>query len=161
MSTNSNPNLFLSIGKPVKDEYGRPVGKIVSFALTINGKFDSAFIELSDGKFIKQPIEQLTFNGTDVIYNSKIKTQTNMFCDQIPFIWRKDQALRELVGKGKIPQDMYNELHNNFDNVLNQLKNDAQVLQDEIAQNMTRCNEESRALSYDEMKAGKDRAWCA
>jgi len=44
-------NLFLSIGKPVKDEYGRAVGKIVSFALTPSGKFDAAFIELSDGKF--------------------------------------------------------------------------------------------------------------
>jgi len=146
MST--NPNLFLSIGKPVKDEYGRPVGKIVSFALTINGKFDSAFIELSDGKFSKQPIEQLTFSGADVIYNSKIKSQTNMFCDQIPFIWRKDQALKDLVEKRKIAQDLYTELHNNFENVLNQLKKDAQVLQDEISQSIARCNEESRSLSY-------------
>lgn len=146
MST--NPNLFLSIGKPVKDEYGRPVGKIVSFALTISGKFDSAFIELSDGKFSKQPIEQLTFNGADVIFNSKIKSQTNMFCDQIPFIWRKDQALKDLVEKKKIAQDLYNELHNSFENVLNQLKKDAQVLQEEITQAITRCNEESRSLSY-------------
>jgi hypothetical protein len=148
MSTNPNPNLFLSIGKSVKDEYGRPVGKIVSFALTINGKFDSAFIELSDGKFTKQPIEQLTFNGADVTYNSKIKSQTNMFCDQIPFIWRKDQALKDLVEKKKIAPDLYNELHNNFDNVLTQLKKDAQVLQEDIIQSMTRCNEEARALSY-------------
>jgi hypothetical protein len=27
-----NPNFFLSIGKEIKDEYGRIVGKVASFA---------------------------------------------------------------------------------------------------------------------------------
>ena len=52
-------NLFLSIGKPVKDEYGRSVGRIISFATTPSGKFAAAFIELSDGRFTKQPMEAL------------------------------------------------------------------------------------------------------
>jgi len=56
-------NLFLSIGKPVKDEYGRSVGKIISFASTPSGKFETAFIEQSDGRFAKQPIESLQFSG--------------------------------------------------------------------------------------------------
>jgi hypothetical protein len=30
----SNSNLFLSIGKPIKNEYGRIIGKVASFALT-------------------------------------------------------------------------------------------------------------------------------
>ena len=28
----SNSNLFLSIGKPIKNEYGRIIGKVASFA---------------------------------------------------------------------------------------------------------------------------------
>ena len=28
-----NPNLFLSIGKQVKDEYGRIIGRVTSFAV--------------------------------------------------------------------------------------------------------------------------------
>ncbi len=123
----NNPNLFLSIGKPVKDEYGRSVGRIVSFALTPSGKFDSAFIELSDGKFAKQPMDQLTFNGAEVTFNSKIRTQANVFCDQIPFIWRKDQALKDLNAKKKITPDLYTELHTSFDSVLNQLRKDAKI----------------------------------
>jgi len=146
MST--NPNLFLSIGKPVKDEYGRSVGRIVSFALTPSGKFDSAYIELSDGKFQKQPMEHLTFNGAEVTFNSKIRTQANVFCDQIPFIWRKDQALKDLSEKKKIAPDLYNELHTNFDGVLKQLRKDAQTLQDEVVTEIARCNEEIKALNY-------------
>ena len=141
-------NLFLSIGKPVKDEYGRAVGKIVSFALTPSGKFDAAFIELSDGKFSKQPIENLTFNGSEITFISKIKSQANILCDQIPFIWRKDQALKDLAEKKKISPDLYQELHNNFDSILTQLKKDAQVLSDEIAQEVVRCNQDIKALSY-------------
>jgi len=141
-------NLFLSIGKSVKDEYGRAVGRIVSFALTPGGKFDAAFIELSDGKFSKQPIENLTFNGAEVTFISKIKSQSSVFCDQIPFIWRKDQALKDLAEKKKISPDLYQELHNNFESILTQLKKDAQVLSDEVVQEVVRCDQDIKALNY-------------
>ena len=141
-------NLFLSLGKPVKDEYGRSVGKIISFATTPSGKFDTAFIELSDGRFAKQPIESLTFNGADITLISQIKSRASVFCDQIPFIWRKDQALKDLTDKKKIPPSMYQELHSNFNTVLSQLRKDAQILLDEAMQGITRCEEELSVLSY-------------
>ncbi len=141
-------NLFLSIGKPVKDEYGRSVGRIISFATTPSGKFDTAFIEQSDGRFTKQPMEFLVFNGADVTLNSRIKSKAAVFCDQIPFIWRKDKALKDLAEKRKIAQVLYQELHNNFTTVLGQLRKDAQIVLDETAQGITRCEEEITALSY-------------
>jgi len=143
-----NSNLFLSIGKPVKDEYGRSIGKVASFALTPSGKFDATFIEFSDGKFAKQPMEHLEFNGTEVTFISKPKSQASVLCDQIPLIWRKDQALKDLSEKKKISPDIYQELHNNFEGVLNQLKKDAQSLLDEIDKEIVRCEEETKTLSY-------------
>jgi hypothetical protein len=141
-------NLFLSIGKPVKDEYGRSVGRIISFATTPSGKFESIFIELSDGRIAKQPIEYATFNGAEVTFISKIKSKAAIFCDQIPFIWRKDQALKDLNDKKKISPDLYKELHNSFSTVLSQLRKDAQILLDETLQGITRCEEELNILSY-------------
>jgi hypothetical protein len=141
-------NLFLSIGKPVKDEYGRSVGKIICFATAPNGKFEAAFIEQSDGRFTKQPMEYLVFNGADVTLISKIKSKAAVFCDQIPFIWRKDKALKDLAEKRKIAQVLYQELHTSFTTVLSQLRKDAQILLDEAAQGVTRCEEEATALSY-------------
>ncbi len=131
-------NLFLSIGKPVKDEYGRSVGKIVSFATAPSGKFEAAFIE-SDGRFTKQPMDYLVFNGADVTLISKIKTKAAVFCDQIPFIWRKDKALKDLADKRKIAPVLYQELHTNFSTVLSQLRKDAQILLDEAIQGITCC----------------------
>jgi hypothetical protein len=144
----NNSNLFLSIGKPIKDEYGRIVGKVASFALTPSGKFDGVYIESNDGKFLKQSMEHLKFNGAEVTFTSTLKSQASILCNQIPLIWRKSQALKELAEKRKISPDLYQELRNNFEGVLNQLKKDAQVLSDEATKEITRCNQEIKTLGY-------------
>src|SRR4030066_2432902 len=143
-----NPNLFLSVGKPVKDEYGRVIGKISSFARTPNGKFDAVFVEFSGGQFSKQPMEQVRFNGSEVTFVSTAKPQSSVICDQIPLIWRKDQALKDLSDKKKISTEMYLEIHSSFDGVLNQLKKDAQVLSEQISDEIATCDDEVRAMSY-------------
>jgi len=144
----NNSNLFLSIGKPIKDEYGRTVGKVASFALTPSGKFDAVFIQFNNGKFSKEPMDYLQFNGAEVTFTSTLKAQANVLCDQIPLIWRKDQALKDLAEKRKISPDLYQELHNNFEGVLNQLKKDAQVLIDDTAKEIKHCDEEIKTLGY-------------
>ena len=144
----SNSNLFLYIGKPIKNEYGRIIGKVASFALTPSGKFDAVFVEFGDGQFTKQPMENLKFSGAEVTFVSKIKNQAGSLCDQIPLIWRKDQALKDLNDKRKILPELYAELHNSFTSVLTQLKKDAQVIIDESIVEIERCKEEITSLTY-------------
>jgi hypothetical protein len=143
-----NPNLFLSVGKQVKDEYGHELGKIASFALTPSGKFDAVFIQQGDGKFSRHSVEHLKFDGVDVTLNSKVKSHADVLCDQIPLIWRKDQALKELSNKKKISKEVYEELHSSFDGVLNQLKSEAQGLTEEIDEEINGCSDEIRDLNY-------------
>ncbi len=85
----SNSNLFLYIGKPVKNEYGRVIGKIASFALTPSGKFDAVYVEFGDGQFTKQPMESLRFNGAEITFITKIKSQAGILCDHIPLFGAK------------------------------------------------------------------------
>jgi hypothetical protein len=144
----SNSNLFLSIGKPIKNEYGRIVGKVASFALTPNGKFEAVYVEFGDGQFTKQPMESLKFNGPEVLFISKIKNQASTLCDHIPLIWRKDEALKDLVDKKKISTEVYQDLHTSFSNVLAQLKKDAQIIIDESGIEIDRCQDEITSLSY-------------
>jgi len=144
----SNSNLFLYIGKPIKNEYGRIIGKVASFALTPSGKFDAVFVEFGDGQFTKQSMESLRFIGAEVTFISKIKNQANILSDQIPLIWRKDQALKDLSDKRKIAPEICQELHNSFTNVLTQLKKDAQVIIEESTIEIERCREEISSLSY-------------
>ncbi len=144
----SNSNLFLSIGKPIKNEYGRIIGKVASFALSPNGKFEAVYVEFGDGQFSKQPMESLRFNGAEITFISKIKSQAGTLSDHIPLIWRKDEALKDLVDKKKITQEVYQDLHNSFSNVLTQLKKEAQVIIDESLIEIERCQEEMTSLSY-------------
>ncbi|MGE5575457.1 MAG: CdvA-like protein [Ignavibacteria bacterium] len=144
----SNSNLFLSIGKPIKNEYGRVIGKVASFALTPSGKFEAVYVEFGDGQFTKQPMESLRFNGAEVTFISKIKNQAGALCDQIPLIWRKDEALKDLVDKKRITSEVYQDLHSSFTNVLEQLKKDAQVIIDESGIEIERCQDEITSLSY-------------
>jgi hypothetical protein len=144
----SNSNLFLSIGKPIKNEYGRIIGKVASFALTPNGKFDAVYVEFGDGQFSKQPMESLRFNGAEITFISKIKNQAGVLCDHIPLIWRKDEALKDLLEKKKVTPEVCQDLHNSFTSVLTQLKKDAQIIVDESTIEIERCTEEISSLSY-------------
>ncbi len=144
----SNSNLFLSIGKPIKNEYGRVIGKVASFGLTPSGKFDAVFVEFGDGQFTKQPMDSLRFNGAEITFVSKIKNTAGTLCDQIPLIWRKDEALKDLMEKKKVAPEVYQDIHSSFESVLSQLKKDAQIIIDEAAIEIERCQEEISSLSY-------------
>ena len=87
-------------------------------------------------------------DGTEITFISTIKSRANILCDQIPLLWRKDQALKDLSGKKKISPEIYQELHSSFDSMLSQLKKDAQLLIDETANEIERCEEELRTMSY-------------
>jgi hypothetical protein len=144
----SYSNLFLSIGKPIKNEYGRVIGKVASFALAPNGKFDAVYVEFGDGQFTKHPMESLKFNGSEITFITKIKSQAAILCDHIPLIWRKDDALKDLLANKKITNEVYQDLHGSFTNVLSQLKKEAQVIVDESMIEIERCSEEITSLSY-------------
>lgn len=143
-----NSNLFLSVGKQVKDEYDRVIGKVASFAVNPNGRIDSVYIEQGAGRLIKHPEESLKVEGSEVILLSKTKMEITTLCDQIPLIWRKDQALKELVEKKKISPEVYEDIHNSFEGVLNQLKSEAQALLEKIDKETSRCAQEIRELNY-------------
>ncbi len=141
-------NLFLSVGKEVKDEYGRVMGKVASFAVNPNGRFNAIYVQQGNGKFIKYPAETVKIGDSEVTILSKIKIETENLCNQIPLIWRKDQALKELVEKKKISPELYEDLHNSFDGALNQLKNEAQKITEQIEKETARCAQEIKELNY-------------
>jgi len=140
-------NFFLYIGKPVKDEYGRQVGKIASFAVNPNGRVSGVFVEHGDGEFLRYPSEQFNVDGEDITLWPSIKLRVKSLCDEIPLIWRKDQALSDLVDKKRIPSEMFSELHKNFEGALNQLKADAQANMDSIDKQVAKCNQQIRELN--------------
>jgi len=147
MSTRPTSNLFLYIGKPLKDEYGRQIGRIASFSVSPNGRVNAVFVEHGDGEFQRYSSEQFKVDGDEITLLPTIKLKVKALCDEIPLIWRKDQALSDLVEKKKIPSEMFAELHKNFEGALNQLKTDAQSNLKSIDEQITKCNSQVRDLN--------------
>jgi hypothetical protein len=147
MSARPTSNLFLYIGKPVRDEYGRQVGKIASFAVTPNGRVNGVFVEHGDGEFLRYQSDQFKMEGEEVTLTPAIKLRVKALCDEIPLIWRKDQALSDLVDKKKIPSEMFAELHKNFEGALNQLRTDAQIHMESIDKQIGKCSTQTRELN--------------
>lgn len=141
-------NLFIYIGKSVKDEYGRPIGRIASFGVNPDGQVHHVFIEHSDGEFSSYLSDQFrTDDETAVILTPLLKLRAKRLCDEIPLIWRKDQALNELVGKKKVPSEMFNDLHKNFEGALNQLKAEAEATMESLNKQIARCSLQIRELN--------------
>lgn len=138
----SNPtsNFFESLGKPVKDEYGRTVGTIASFMVRPNGQITDIFMEHGDGEITRYPSEQIRINENGVTLFSNTKLKVDSLCNEIPLIWRKDQALRGLIEKKKVPAELSEELHNAFDIAYNQLKTEAQIIAESIDKQIVACS---------------------
>jgi len=137
---------FLFIGKPVKDEYGRQIGRIASFMVKPNGRIDGVFVEHGDGEFLRYPSDQFKIDGESIVILPAIKLKVNSLCNEIPLIWRKDQALSMLSKKKGFPSDLFNVLHESFEGALNQLKKDAQATLDSIDEQIAKCDRQIKDL---------------
>ncbi len=140
-------NLFLFVGKPVKDEYGRSIGRIVSFVVNPTGRVTSVFMKHEDGEFRKYASEQFRIDEDNIVLLPSIKLRVKTLCNEIPLIWRKEQALNELLEKKKVPSELFSELQKTFDGALNQLKTDAQTTSNSVDKYIARCNAQIRQLN--------------
>ena len=146
--TEEIPPVFFSLGKQVKDEYGRPIGRIASFKLNPHGDVDGIFLQHGDGEFKLYPAERFKFDGAEnITLMSPMKARANRLCNEIPLIWRKDQALKELLEKEKVPKELYEDLHSGFEGALNQLKAEAQGILENIDKRIAECNSQIRELN--------------
>ncbi len=140
----SNP--FLFVGKQIKDEYGRQIGRVASFKVTPTGRIDGIFVEHGDGEFLSYSSDQIKVDNGNLVISPTLKLKANSLCQEIPLIWRKDRALNDLVEKKKIPPEMYDDLHMTFEGALNQLKDNAKELTDDIGSQIDRCNKQIHSL---------------
>jgi hypothetical protein len=132
-------NLFPHLGKPVKDEYGRIVGTMASFLVTPGGRVNAVFIEHGDGRIRQYSSDQVKTERDEMVLYATLKMKATNFCNQIPLLWRKTQAIKDLNEKKKIPEDMYGDLHSSFEGALNQLKTEAESTVSEIDTEIENC----------------------
>lgn len=139
MEFSTNPSLL--VGKPVRDEYGRLIGRVASFMANLNGCLNEVLVKRGDGEFFRYPSSQFITDDDGVMLLSPTKQRAKTLCDEMPLICRKAQALSGLLERKKVSSEMFNSLHKNFENALNQLKADAQTTLEDLDKQSTRCRQ--------------------
>lgn len=140
-------NLFAHLGKPVKDEHGHVIGTMASFMVTPGGRINGVFIDHGDGHIKKYSSDQVKTEDDGILLLSTLKMRANSFCNQIPLLWRKTQAIKDLNEKKKIPEDMYSDLYSSFEGALNQLKKEAESAIEEVEKQAQQCNRRVKELN--------------
>lgn len=143
----SSSNLSLFIGKPIRDEYGRQIGRIASFAINPNGRINGVFVQHENGGFSRYPGDQFRVSGDDIVFLPLIKLRVKALCNEIPLIWRKNQALNELLEKKKIPPEMFEDLNADFEGALKQLKTDAEDILTDVEERIVNCTQQIKELN--------------
>ncbi|MFP3985210.1 MAG: CdvA-like protein [Candidatus Bathyarchaeia archaeon] len=143
----STSNLFGYLGKPVKDEHGHIIGTMASFLVTPGGRINGIFIEHGDGHIKQYSSDQLKSENDEVVLFSPLKMQAYNFCNQIPLLWRKTQAIKDLNEQKKIPEDMYDDLYSSFEGALNQLKTEAEDTIADVNKEVEKCNQRVKELN--------------
>lgn len=111
-----------------------------------SGRVDGVFIEHGDGEFLSYPSDHFRIDNGEFVILPQVKLRAKALCQEIPLIWRKDQALNELLGKKKIPSEMFKDLHKNFEGALNQLKADAKSVLEDINKQIAKCTKQIQEL---------------
>lgn len=147
MSKPSSSNPLLFIGKSVKDDYGRQIGQVASFIVTPSGRVDSILVKHGDGGFSRYPSEHFKTLDDGLVLLPPLKLKVKSLCDEIPLIWRKDQALSEIMETKKYPTDLVEGFHKSFEGALNQLKAEAKSTMDEIDREINQCDKQIKDLN--------------
>jgi len=100
-----------------------------------------------NGGFLRYSGDQFRIHGDNIVLLSLIKLRAKTLSNKIPLIWRKDQALRDLLEKKKISTGMFNDLHNNFEGALNQLKKEAEYTLKDIEKQIAKCTQQVKELN--------------
>ncbi len=138
------PSFFLL--RPVRDEYGRRLGHVISFAFGLRGRVEEVIVQRDSGGIIRFPVNRLKLEGTDIVLLSPLKEAAERLRDEITSVRHKERALIKL-SKDKAPEDVYECLRKGFEDAFNQLKDEAQGIIKGLDEQISLCNLQAKELS--------------
>jgi len=148
------------IGKTVKDDLEREVGKVVSFLIDSSGQINEVLIEKRNGTLSKYAIDRLKVSQDEIFLLSHFDKRMEIFSEKFPIVRKKRQILDKLSDSKVVPPEIYDSLCKEFDKNMKEMKSEAQNLLNDIEKEM-RAQEEyikmlqlSRALLEIEHEIG-------
>lgn len=128
----SSENISMLIGRPVKDNLNRAIGEVLSFIIDSSGGICEILVKDNNGEHLCYPVERFAVDGDAVRLLSEIDMKVVMISKNIPLLWRKKEILDKLLEGNKILPQIHEKLHADFDEKLASFKSDAQIVMEEL-----------------------------
>lgn len=129
--TNIFPGL---IGRSIKDENGREIGRIVSFIIDSSGEIKEALVESRSEEMIKYPVERLKVTQEEVLLVTDIERRVEKLCEDLPILLKKREILESLFKNKEVMPEIYEDLSSEINKSISEMKLEAQNLLSDIEQ---------------------------
>lgn len=126
-------NVFPSlIGKPLKDENGREMGRIISFIIDSSGAVREVLVEGRNEALARYPVRRLKCVQEDVFLVFDIERRVEEICERMPLLIKKREVLETLFKNKEILPEIYESLSAEIDKSISEIGAEAQGLLKEI-----------------------------
>ncbi|MBS7634970.1 CdvA-like protein [Candidatus Bathyarchaeota archaeon] len=120
------------IGRSLKDENGREIGKIVSFIIDSSGEVKEVLAENKNEELTKYSVERIKIDQEEVFLVSDVEKRTENLCGRFPAVYKKREILEKLFRNKEIMPEIYESLSAELDKSINEMRAEAQSLLNEV-----------------------------
>jgi len=110
------------LGKPICDLHGRAIGKVVGISTNIKNEVASVEVELGNGDFMQCPACHITVDSNYMVLLQPWKVEAVNLQKELNLVTRRLQALDELHSARDIQEDIYQDLRNQHQSVIEGLE---------------------------------------
>lgn len=122
----------LLIGKSLKDENGKEIGRIISFIIDSTGTVKEVLVESRNEVLMRYPVRRLRCTQEDVFLVFDIEGRVEEICARIPLLFRKREILETLFKNKEIPAEIYENLSAEINKLISEIESEAQNILKEI-----------------------------
>lgn len=120
------------IGRSLKDENGREIGKIVSFIIDSSGEVKEVLAENKNEELTKYSVERIKIDQEEVFLVSEVEKRSENLCGRFPVVYKKREILEKLFRNKEIMPEIYESLSAELDKSINDMRAEAQSLLNEV-----------------------------
>ncbi len=120
------------IGRSLKDENGREIGKIVSFIIDSSGEVKEVLVESKNEELTRYSAERIKIDQEEVFLISDVEKRAENLCRRFPVVYKKREILEKLFRNKEIMPEIYESLSAELDKSINDMMAEAQSLLKEI-----------------------------
>ena len=139
-------NNAVIIGKPVKDMYGAPMGKILGTTTDIDGSTQTVGINCGSGCLKQVPYSQLVIQSEVVIFIPKWRMDSQRLLREKELTVRRLSALMEIVSDNDKMKSDAELIHEKYKSKLNSLKETESEIKSELEERVVEIDADIKAV---------------